>query len=63
MSSTPEEEALALDAAQHLLIQIGSGHYRVTSIRRLRAECREVLRHYPLAPGESWLGFHEAIDR
>lgn len=52
--SLPEQEAEALRRAEDLLIRIGSGQYRVDSIRRLRADARAVLNHYPLDAAGRW---------
>lgn len=54
--STNDEEARALDEAWQFLLDLGSGRYPVKSVRALRAEARQVLRHYPLAAGTRWGG-------
>lgn len=56
--SMPDEEARALDYAHDFLSHLGSGEYKVASIRQLRADARMVLRHYPLAAGQRWLDSH-----
>lgn len=43
--STSDEEARALRRAYDFLLDIGSGRYKVTSIRELRAEARRILKH------------------
>lgn len=56
--SMPDEEARALNDARTFLLHLGSGEYKVTSIRRLREDARTVLHHYPLAAGARWLDSH-----
>lgn len=53
--SLPEQEAHSLDRASDFLLRLGSGEYKVTSIRALRKEARDILKHYPLAAGSRWL--------
>lgn len=53
--STRDEEARAIEAARTLLGQLSSGEYKVTSIRKLRADARQALRHFPLAASYRWM--------
>lgn len=52
--SLPTQEADALDAAFHFLLDLSSGkEKRIPAATRQRA--REIARHFPLAASERWL--------
>lgn len=53
--STCDEEARALDDVWEFLLQLSSGEYKVTTITKLRADARRLVRHYPLAAGARWM--------
>ena len=53
--STREQEARALEAAWVFLLALSSGQHPARPIRDLRAEARDIAKHYPLMVGEQWL--------
>lgn len=53
--SLPEQEARALQRARWLLSGIGSGLYKITTITQLRADARDVMKHYPLDAEGRWM--------
>lgn len=53
--SLPEEEARALDAVQDFMLRICSGEHPLRPITQVRAEARQLMRHYPLVAGQRWL--------
>lgn len=53
--STPDQEARALERARVLLLALSSGEHPARPIRDLRAEARDIAKHYPLLVGERWI--------
>ena len=53
--SLPEQEARALEAAEQFLRDLSSGAETLASRKEVRQKARDILRHYPLAPGMRWL--------
>ena len=58
--STPDQEARALQRARVFLLALSSGQHPARPIRDLRAEARDIAKHYPLLAGEQWLTKHDA---
>lgn len=57
--STPEQEAAALVLAQRFLWDLGNGAQPINGhVRELRARALDISKHYPLAPGSTWLRLH-----
>lgn len=53
--SLPEQEARALERAREFLLALSSGRHPARPIRDLRAEARDIAKHYPLDVGHRWM--------
>lgn len=53
--STTQQEARALQRARWLLSGIESGLYKITTVTQLRADARDVMKHFPLAAEHRWM--------
>lgn len=54
--SLPRQEAVALGRAYGFLLALSSGEHPARPIRDLRAEARDIVKHYPLDAANRWVG-------